>query len=152
MKLDATDKKLINMLQEDSKRSIKELASQLNLTIAPVHERIKKLENSGIIRRYVALIAPELVDKSLISYCTVRVEKHKIESLINFEQQVRDMDEILECYSVSGSYDYLLKVITDNMSTYQEFIVNKLSTLDMIANVNSQFVMKNVKFRTDIKV
>lgn len=152
MKLDQTDRKLVNMLQENSKRPIKELAQVLNLTIAPIHERIKKLEKSGVIRKYVALINPDLVDKSLISYCTVRVEKHKTEALINFEEQVRNMDEILECYSVSGNYDFLLKVITANMNTYQDFIMNKLSKLEMIANVNSQFVLKNVKFRTDIKV
>jgi Lrp/AsnC family leucine-responsive transcriptional regulator len=152
IKLDGTDLKLINLLQEDCNRPIKELAQQLNLTIAPVHERIKKLERNGLIKRYVAIVDIELINKSLINYCIVNITRHQIDILKEFEHVVREMDEVLECYRISGKYDYLLKVVSSDMAEYQQFVINKLATLDMIANINSQFVMNCVKFKTCVKV
>lgn len=152
MKLDEIDLKLINLLQEDSNRPIKELAKHLHLTIGPTHERIKKLERAGIIKKYVALMDLKSLNKSLITYCSVSVEKHKQNQLIAFEKQVKEMDEIVECYTIAGNHDYLLKIITSSMDEYQDFVINKLSKLDMILNVNSQFVIKHVKYSTAIKV
>jgi len=152
MKLDRIDLQLINLLQEDCNQPIKELAQQLNLTIAPVHERIKKLERNGLIKRYVAIVDIELINKSLINYCIVNITRHQIDLLKEFEQVVREMDEVLECYRISGKYDYLLKVVSRDMAEYQEFVINRLSTLDMIANINSQFVMNCVKYKTSVKV
>ena len=152
MKLDETDMKLINMLQEDCKQPIKNLAAKLNLSIAPVHERIKKIEKAGLIKRYVAIVDLDLINKPLINYCNVTIVKHNNELFKEFELQVKEMDEVLECYSVSGNYDYLLKVVSSSMHGYQDFVLNKLSTLEMISNINSQFVLKHVKFTTSIKV
>jgi Lrp/AsnC family leucine-responsive transcriptional regulator len=152
MKMDSTDVRLINMLQEDSKRPIKELASELNLSIAPVHERIKKLERSGLIKRYVAIVDLQKINRSLINYCNVSISQHNSDLFKEFERQIRKMDEVLECYYVSGNFDYLLKVVTMDMEEYQDFILNRLSKLEMISNINSQFVMKSVKFKTSVNV
>ena len=152
MKLDETDIKLINLLQYDCKQSIKELAAQLNLSIAPVHERIKKIEKAGLIKKYVALVDLELINKPMINYCNVSITKHNTELFKEFEKIVRDMDEVMECHYVSGNYDYLLKVVTSNINEYQNFILNKLSKLEMISNINSQFVLKHVKFKTAVKI
>lgn len=152
MKLDKVDLKLINLLQEDCKQPIKELAQQLNLSIAPVHERIKKLEKAGIIKRYVAIVDIDLINKPLINYCIINITKHQLELFKNFELAIKEMDEVLECYSISGKYDYLLKVLSKDMNEYQNFVINKLSKLEMIANINSQFVMRSVKYKTLIKV
>ena len=152
MKLDETDIKLINLLQNDCKQSIKELAAQLNLSIAPVHERIKKIEKAGLIKKYVALVDLELINKPMINYCNVSITKHNTELFKEFEKIVRAMDEVMECHYVSGNYDYLLKVVTANINEYQNFILNKLSKLEMISNINSQFVLKHVKFKTAVKI
>lgn len=152
MKLDETDKKLINLLQNDSNRPIKDLAQHLNLTIGPVHERIKKLERSGVIKKYVALIDPKTVDKHIITFLAVSVEKHKEVLLDEFEQKVEEMPEVLECYTMAGNYDYLLKVITSDMEEYQQFVQKKLAKLEMIQHLNSQFVIKSVKYDTAIEV
>ncbi len=149
-KLDETDIKLINLLQEDSKQSIKELSAKLNLTIGPVHERIKKLERNGLIKKYVALIDLEKVEKDLITYCAVSVDKHTKENLEKFEKSVRKMSEVLECYTIAGSHDYLLKIIVEDMAAYQDFVINKLSALESVSNVQSQFVIKHVKFSTAV--
>jgi len=152
MKLDETDIKLINMLQEDCKQPIKNLAAKLNLSIAPVHERIKKIEKAGLIKRYVAIVDLDLINKPLINYCNVSITKHNSELFEEFEEIISKMDEVLECYYVSGSFDYLLKVVSSSMHEYQDFVLNKLSRLEMISNINSQFVMKHVKFKTSIRV
>ena len=152
MKLDETDIKLINLLQNDCKQSIKELAAQLNLSIAPVHERIKKIEKAGLIKKYVAIVDLELINKPMINYCNVSITKHNTELFKEFEKIVRAMDEVMECHYVSGNYDYLLKVVTSNINEYQNFILNKLSKLEMISNINSQFVLKHVKFKTSVKI
>lgn len=152
MKLDETDIKLINMLQDDCKQPIKNLAAKLNLSIAPVHERIKKIEKAGLIKRYVAIVDLDLINKSLINYCSVIIMKHNFELFKEFEEVISKMDEVLECYYVSGNFDYLLKIVSSNMDEYQDFVQSKLSTLDMISNINSQFVMKHVKYKTSIRV
>lgn len=152
MKLDKTDIQLINLLQEDCNQPIKELAQQLNLTIAPVHERIKKLERSGLIKRYVAIVDIDMINKPLINYCIVNITKHHIDLLNEFESAMKEFDEVLECYRISGKYDYLLKVVSRDMKEYQSFMLNKLSTLEMVANINSQFVMHSVKFKTSVKI
>ena len=152
MKLDSTDIRLINMLQEDCKRPIKELAVELNLSIAPVHERIKKIERAGYIKRYVAIVDLEKINRPLINFCSVSIIKHNTDYFEEFERQIRSMDQVLECYYVSGNIDFLLKVISTDMKEYQDFILNKLSKLEMISNINSQFVMKHVKFKTSVNV
>ena len=152
MKLDETDIKLINLLQEDCKQPIKELSQKLNLAVAPVHERIKKLEKSGIIKRYVAIVDIGLVNKPLINYCSVSLTRHHTDQFTEFESTIRAMDEVLECYYISGNSDYLLKVVSASMDEYQNFIINKLAKLDFISTMNSQFVLKHVKFKTSINV
>ncbi|HXB41342.1 MAG TPA: Lrp/AsnC family transcriptional regulator [Bacteroidia bacterium] len=152
MKLDETDIKLINLLQEDCKQPIKDLSQKLNLSVAPIHERIKKLEKNGIIKRYVAIIDIGLVNKPLINYCNVSINRHTSEKFIEFESSIRAMDEVLECYYISGNSDFLLKVISANMDEYQNFILNKLAKLDIISNINTQFVLRHVKFKTSINV
>lgn len=152
MKLDQTDIKLINLLQEDCKQPIKELAQKLNLSVAPVHERIKKLEKSNIIKRYVAIVDIELINKPLINFCNIRIDRHQSDQFEIFIKAIREMNEVLECYYVSGNSDFLLKIVSSDMNEYQNFILNKLSKLNMISNINSQFVMKHVKFKTSIRL
>lgn len=150
MTLDPIDARILNMLQEDCKRPIKEIATALNLSISPVHERIKKIERTGLIKRYVAIVDLELINRPLINYCNVSIIQHNSLQFKAFEKQIRKMNEVLECYYVSGNFDYLLKVISTDMDEYQDFILNKLSKLEMISNINSQFVMKPVKFKTSV--
>lgn len=152
MKLDNTDIRLVNLLQEDCNQPIKGLAQKLNLTIAPVHERIKKLERNGIIKRYVAIVDIDKINKPLINYCIVNITRHQIHLMNEFESAVREMEEIIECYRISGKYDYLLKIVSKDMNEYQDFVINRLSVLDMIANINSQFVLHCIKYRTSVKI
>ena len=152
MKLDEIDIKLLNLLQENCMMPIKNLAQKINLSIAPTHDRIKKLEKQGLIKKYVALIDNTLVNKSLINYCNVSIYKHNTDKFAIFENAIRAMDEVLECYCIAGNSDYLLKIITSDMEEYQKFILTKLAKLDIISNINSQFVLKPIKYSTSINL
>jgi len=150
--LDLVDLRLLDLLQQNSKQTIKELAAQLNLSQTPVHERIKRLEQTGVIRRYVALLDIDKVGKPVIVYCNVSLSQHTPEALSMFSDKVRALKEVIECYYISGSYDYLLKVITSDIKEYQRFILSNLSVIPNVGQIQSQFVMSNIKYSTAISL
>ena len=150
--LDSVDKKLLEELQKDCKQSIKQLANKVNLSITPTHERVKKMEANGIIDKYVALVNLETIDKSLIVYCQVTLVKHQESAFKEFEDYMSKIDEIVEVSYIAGVYDFLLKVVLKDMNEYQDFVLKKLSQLEVISNIQSSFVMKQVKNTTKIKL
>jgi Lrp/AsnC family transcriptional regulator, leucine-responsive regulatory protein len=143
--LDEVDKMLLNLLQSDATLTNKQLASELNLTVTPVYERVKKLKKSGVIRNIRAIIDPKMVGKPLTVFCEISVSNHKKENLDRFESAVLKLDEVVECYHVSGKHDYKLKIVQSNMESYRDFLVNKLAKIEGVSHVNSSFVMKNLK-------
>lgn len=145
MKLDAIDKNLLKFLQEDSKQTNKELSVKLNLSVTAVYERIKKLEREGIIKKYVTLLNPQKVDLGLLVFCQIKLVQHAKEYLTKFEDEVTQLEEVLECFHVSGEYDYLLKVLVRDMEHFRNFMVTKLTTLQHIGSTQSSFVINEVK-------
>ena len=148
--LDTIDHHILDLLQQNAKYTNKEIASRLGMTTTPVYERIKKLEEGGYIRKYVALVDREKLDYALVAYCNVSLKEHAQNYLNQFEQQVLALAEVQECYHIAGAFDYLLKVVIRDIPAYQDFIVNKLAALDNIGNVQSSFVMTEVKFSTAV--
>lgn len=150
--VDAIDLRLIMLLEKNAKLTNKELAAQLGLTITPVHERIKKLEREGYILRYKAEIDRKKVGLSLLVFCSVSLKNHQREFIEKFEQDVMHLEEVVECYHIGGMFDYLLKVVVQNMEVYQKFVSNKLADLDNIGNVQSSFVMSEIKQATALPI
>ncbi len=150
MRLDLTDKKLLNLLQKDSKQTTKSLALQLNLSVTAVYERIKKLEKEQVIQKYTALIDKKKIDKSLIVFCHIRLEKHTKEYIAVFENEINKLTEVIECFHVSGEYDYVLKIYVKDMEAYREFMVNKITGLKHIGSTHSVFTISEVKNTTAI--
>lgn len=148
MNLDKTDKVLLELLQKDSKNTNKSLASKLNLSITAVYERIRKLEREGVISKYVAVLQPEKIERSFMAFCQIRLVQHTKSNVSSFESQVARLPEVMECFHISGEYDYLLKVAVKDMKAYREFMVNKLTALDHIGNTQSTFVISPVKNTT----
>lgn len=144
-KLDSTDIKLVLELQKDCKQSIKELSQKLNLSITPVRERIKKLETNGVIDKYVAVINPLMLGKNLTVYCSVTLIKHQESYFKKFEDFVSKLEEVEEIIYVTGPHDYLLKVMFNSMLDFEDFIVRKISRLDIISNLQSSFVIHQLK-------
>lgn len=150
MNLDATDKNLLKYLQQDCKQTNKELSLKLNLSVTAVYERIKKLEREGIIAHYVTLLNPQKVDLGLLVFCQIKLIQHAKEYLTKFEQEVTQLEEVLECFHVSGEYDYLLKILVKDMAHFRNFMVTKLTTLQHIGSTQSSFVINEVKHTTQI--
>lgn len=151
MTLDRIDKQLLNFLQEDAKQTNKELSLKLNLSVTAVYERIKKLERQGYIEQYVAKVNKEKVGLGFIVFCHIKLEKHAKSAITEFEKEVAKLDEVLECFHVSGAYDYLLKVIVKDMDQFRAFMVNKLTTLKSIGSTQSSFTINKVKNTTAIQ-
>ncbi|TPD71297.1 Lrp/AsnC family transcriptional regulator [Flavobacterium microcysteis] len=148
MILDTIDKKLLKLLQEDSKRTTKELSLKLDLSVTAVYERIKKLEREGIVKKYVALLDKNSVQKGFVVFCHLKLMQHTKEFISQFEKEVVQLNEVLECFHVSGDYDYILKICVENMEEYREFMVTKLTSLQHIGSTHSMFMIGEVKNTT----
>ena len=150
--MDATDKKLLELLQSDTKKTTAALAVKLNLSVTAVYERIKKLEREGIIDKYVALLNRNKINKGFVVFCHLKLLQHTKEFINQFEKEVIKLNEVLECFHVSGDYDYILKVCVKDMEEYREFMVTKLTTLQHIGSTHSTFMIGEVKNTTIFKV
>lgn len=150
--MDSIDKKLLTLVQTNAKKTTKELASKLNLSVTAVYERIKKLEREGIIEKYVAIINRDKVAKGFVVFCHLKLVQHTREFVTTFEKEVTQLKEVIECHHVSGDYDYILKIIVKDMEAYREFLVNKLTTLHHIGSTHSTFMISEVKYTTVIEV
>ncbi|CAM3063613.1 AsnC family transcriptional regulator [Chryseobacterium flavum] len=152
MELDEIDKKLLLFLQEDCKQTTKELSGKLGLSVTAVYERVKKLENAGVISRYVALLDRSKVHRNFIVLCHVKLTQHKKEFVLQFEKEVMNLREVTECFHVSGDYDYILKIGVRNIEDYRNFMLTKLTTLQHIASTHSSFMISEVKNTTAINL
>lgn len=150
--LDATDRRILQLLQQNCSLTHKEIAAETGLSTTPVYERIKRLEREGYISRYVALLNPVKVGRSLTIFCSVSLKEHAKSLLEKFVAEVLRFEEVTECYHIAGNYDYLLKVAVKDMDAYQNFIVNKLAALNNVAHAQSSFVMTTEKHSTALPV
>ncbi|AZI67546.1 AsnC family transcriptional regulator [Kaistella daneshvariae] len=149
--LDPKDKKLLVLLQNDSKKTTKQLAAALDLSVTAIFERIKKLEKNEVIQKYVALVDKRKLHKSFVVLCHVKLAQHKKPYIVQFEEEIIQFPEVLECFHVSGDYDYILKICVADISEYREFMVSKLTSLQHIASTQSSFMIKEVKNSTVIE-
>ena len=152
MAIDKIDITLLNLLQNNTKLNTKELAQKVGLSVTPTYERIKRLEKQGYIKHYVAILDRKLIDKNLMVISFVSLILHSRDMQIEFEKSIIEYAEVIECFHVTGSYDYQLKVVVTDMEEYQSFIKNKLSSINNIANVQSSFVMSSLKDTTAIPI
>lgn len=148
MNFDAIDTKLLKLLQTDAKQTTKQLSTKLNLSITAVYERIKKLEREGVIEKQVVLLNRNKIKKAFVVFCHLKLMQHTKEFISDFEKDVVKLNEVLECFHVSGDYDYILKICVADMEEYREFMVTKLTTLQHIGSTHSTFMIGEVKNTT----
>ncbi|RAJ36964.1 Lrp/AsnC family transcriptional regulator [Pedobacter cryoconitis] len=145
---DPVDKKILKVLQADARLNTKQIAGKIGLTVTPTYERLKKIEQSGVVKEYVALLDREKIGKTIVAFINVSLQLHS-KPLINvFERAIVKVPEVMECFHVAGNFDYLLKVVVKDMNSYQNFLSNKLATIENIAHVQSSFVMTEIKHQT----
>lgn len=143
--LDAKDLSILRILQRNARATVKEISEQIHLSTTPVHERIKRMEESGVIKQYATLVDYAKVKKGLMVICYVSLKQHNKNAGAKFIKAIQEMNEVIECYNISGEFDFMLKVVAENMDDYYDFHVNKLSQSDNIGHVQSVFVMGIIK-------
>jgi DNA-binding Lrp family transcriptional regulator len=143
--LDAKDLSILRLLQANARISVKEIAESVQLSTTPVHERIKRLESSGVIKQYATLIDGAKIKKGLMVICYVSLNQHSKKSGAHFIKLINELPEVVECYSISGEFDFMMKIVTEDMNSYYNFHVNKLSQAENIGQVQSVFIMGVVK-------
>lgn len=148
--MDNTDIKILRLLQKNAQMTYKEIAEAINLTQTPVFDRIKRMESSGIIDKYVTILNRKKVGTSLTVFNQVTMITQTLEISKKFDEAIAKLPEVVECHFVSGGFDYLLKIIVPDMETYHKFHQLKLSIIPGVSLINSYFVMSEVKNTTEI--
>ena len=143
--MDKIDRAILEILSENSKLGTKEIATQVGLTLTPTYERIKRLEKSGVIKNYTVELDKKAIGKSLQVFCQVSLKEHNLKLLKKFEDQVVEFPEVSACYHIAGDHDYALLIEVFDMSVYEKLLREKLATIPSIANVQSSFVMREIK-------
>jgi len=145
MELDAIDLQILKLLQVKSNLTTKELATRVNLSTTPVFERIKKMEKAGYIKNYVAVLDAEKLNRGLMVFCNVKLKEHSRSIGNQFVKDIKSLKEVVECYNISGDYDFLLKILVKDMKAYQNFVLNHLGDIENIGSTQSTFVMGEIK-------
>jgi Lrp/AsnC family leucine-responsive transcriptional regulator len=143
--LDPTDLGILNLLQENGRLTNKELAYNLNRTISPIFDRRKRLEEMGYIKKYVAVLDREKITASMVAFPQIVLNNHSEDALASFQKSVIEFPEVLECYHITGNYDFMLKIIIPDMHAYNSFLRQKIATLENVGNVHSSLVISQAK-------
>ncbi len=146
--LDATDIKILNLLQEDAKLTNVELASRVNLSPSPCLARVRALEQRGIVSRYVTLLDPLKVGLGISVFVQIGMERQVERNLEDFQAAIASYPEVMECYLMTGDFDYLIRVVVKDMPALERFIVEKLTKIPGISNIKSSLALKQVKYKT----
>lgn len=143
--LDKTDLAILKLLQQNARITIREISDSVHLSTTPVHERIRRMEESGVIKQYATILDGAAVKKGLMVICYVSLRQHSKNAGNRFIQTILELNEVVECLTISGQFDFMLKVVAENMDAYYDFHVNKLSQVDNMGNIQSVFVMGVIK-------
>ncbi|WNH09985.1 Lrp/AsnC family transcriptional regulator [Thalassobellus suaedae] len=145
IQLDEIDNRILKLLQAKSNLTTKELAVKVNLSTTPVFERVKKLERAGYIKRYIAVLDAVKLNKGLMVFCNVTLKEHTRDIGNQFVKDILSLKQVVECYNISGDYDFFLKILVSDMKEYQNFVLDYLGNIKNIGSTHSTFVMGEIK-------
>lgn len=152
MDLDKIDKKLLSLLQQNSTLSLNDLAESVNLTTTPCWKRLKRMEDNGIIEKRVALLNPEKLGLLFTVFVLVKTSDHSHEWYNKFVSTASEFPEVMEFYRMAGEYDYMMKVLVEDMKRFDEFYKKLVNSVDGISNVTSTFAMEPLKYTTALPI
>ncbi len=144
--MDNIDKKILNILQENAKISNREIGEKLFLSRTPIFDRIRKMERKGIIKKYITLLDPRKVGRSLTVFCFVSLKHQSPDLTALFIKQIDINSKVSECYQIAGNHDFFLKVMVKDVEEYYNFVSKELAIIDNIAQIQSSFVLKELKY------
>jgi Lrp/AsnC family leucine-responsive transcriptional regulator len=149
--MDRIDKRILELLQRDSKISNQELAEKVALSPSPCSRRVKQLEEEGYISKYIALLNPEKLGLQLTIFVLVGLSTHDPKKMSGFEDAIKDSLEVVQCHLIAGQeQDYILKVVVPSLNEYQSFLLNKLTQIDGVSKVQSSFVLRSIVDKTEL--
>ncbi len=148
--LDAIDRRLLKALQSNARMTNAELAKLVGLSPSPCLRRLRILEDKGIIDRYVALLDQERVGLPVSVFISIKLERQQEGALEKFEAEIKNYDEVLECYLMTGQRDYLLRVVAQDLRSYEKFLKDKLTRIDGVASIESSFALSQVKYTNSL--
>lgn len=148
--LDKFDLQILQALQENAEYSMHEIGERVGLSHTPCWRRVKKLEQSGLIKKRIALLDANALNLGVSVHAYITIKSHDEQSLNAFEQAVQNIPEIVECYSTTGDKDYLLRVIVSTVDAYEQLLKKQLVHLPNVASINSTFALKQVKYTTEL--
>lgn len=143
--LDKTDIEILRLLQQHAKITVRDIGQSIHLSVAPIHNRIKRMEDLGIIKQYTTVIDFAKFKNTLMVICYVSLKEHSKLSGSKFIKKILSMPEVIECYNISGAFDFMLKVVCEHMEEYYNFHVNQLSQIENVGQVQSTFIMGVIK-------
>ncbi len=152
LKLDRIDAKLLTLIQANGRISNNELADKVGLSPSPCLRRVRSLESSGIIKRYVGILDPTLVGLTINGFVTVRLKNQGREALKVFEDKIKAYPQVMECYLMTGNSDYLLRISVKDLGSYEKFLIDNITTIPGVGNIESSFSLKQVLYRTEIPI
>lgn len=150
--LDQIDRKIIKALQDNARLSSQELSERVGISTSPCWRRVKALEEAGVITRYVTLVDPEALGLSISIFTNVSLDKQIETALETFQKAVRKRPEVMECYLMTGDFDYLLRVVVGSLHDYERFLLDHLTKIPGVASIKSSFALKQVKYTTALPV
>jgi len=152
LKLDSIDKKILEILQKDGNITNAQLAKEIGLSPAPTLERVKKIENSGLIKSYHARIDANALGLGVTTFVLISLSSHKIGQIDQFVKKITALDEVIECYHITGNGDFLVKILVEDIPTYHKLILEKLTQIEEIGNMSSMIVLSGYKENAIVKV
>mgnify|MGYP002616735856 FL=1 len=151
-RLDRTDILILHALLHNARITNKELAAQIHLSPSPTFERWKRLEREGYIKKYIAVIDANKLNRGFVVFCCVKLNKLNTDTANDFTERIRNIPEVTECYNISGHFDYMMKINSLDMKQYQQFLINVLGRIESVASIESTFVMEEVKHNYGVSV
>ena len=150
--MNATDNKILKRLQNDGRISNSELAEAIGLSPSPCLRRVKTLERQRVISRYVAIVDAKALGFLINAFVNVSLQSQEKTTLESFQSQILDYSEVMECYLMTGTSDYLLRIVTRDLESYERFLVDKLTKIDGISNIQTSFALKPIVQRTELPI
>ncbi len=150
--LDDMDRKILRVLQGDGRVSNQDLAQRVGLSPSPCLRRLRILEAEGIISRYVAMVDQARVGLPVRVFVSINLERQREEALDHFDREIRKYPEVLECYLMTGTRDYLLRVVAEDLAAYERFLKDKLTRLEGVSSIESSFALNQVKYTNSLPI
>ena len=148
MKLDKTDIKILEILQNNGRITNAQLAAEIGISPPGMLDRVKRLETAGVIQKYVPMVNPTKVGKGIMATVLISLAVHQIPSLDRFTEEINRLDDVLECYHITGEDDFLLKIAVADIQAYENFVINKLTKIKGINKIKTSFILSTVKYNT----